>query len=110
MTDTEHFHPRNLTFSQAQGYEALPGPLAEDARRSPRNFSYKGIVLFFAFTTISRRLQVAESLPGARWKQTSRHPFVHIVVPDFLVCGDTNEANSSVQTLEGSQGNMPDGS
>ena len=28
MTDNEGLDPRNLTFSQAQGYEQLPGPLA----------------------------------------------------------------------------------
>ena len=28
MTDGEELDPRNVTFSQAQGYEALPGPLA----------------------------------------------------------------------------------
>ena len=28
MTDGEGLDPRNVTFSQAQGYEALPGPLA----------------------------------------------------------------------------------
>ena len=38
MTDTEYCHPRNRTFSQAQGYDDLPGPLAledfsDDARR-----------------------------------------------------------------------------
>ena len=48
MTDTEHFHPRNLTFSQAQGYEALPGPLAleelsEDARRELWDLLYTSV-------------------------------------------------------------------
>ena len=28
MTDGEELNPKNLTFSQAQGYETLPGPLA----------------------------------------------------------------------------------
>ncbi len=28
MTDGEELDSRNVTFSQAQGYEALPGPLA----------------------------------------------------------------------------------
>ena len=28
ITDNEGLNPRNLTFSQAQGYKELPGPLA----------------------------------------------------------------------------------
>ena len=28
MTDNEDLDPRKLTFSQAQGYEPIPGPLA----------------------------------------------------------------------------------
>ena len=48
MTSTEHFHPRNLTFSQAQGYDELPGPLAleelsEDARRELWDLLYASV-------------------------------------------------------------------
>ena len=48
MTNTEHFHPRNLTFSQAQGYETLPRPLAleelsYDARRELWDLLYASI-------------------------------------------------------------------
>lgn len=51
MPDNENLDPRNLTFSQAQGYEALPGPLAleelsRDARRELWDLLYKYVIQF----------------------------------------------------------------
>ncbi len=49
MPDNENLDPRNFTFSQAQGYETLPGPLAleelsRDARRELWDLLYNHVI------------------------------------------------------------------
>ena len=56
----------------------------------------KAAVLFFAFTAFRRRLQVAERVPCAFWKQVSRHSYTHVVLQYIFARTSADEADSSL--------------